>query len=463
MGETPYFNRCVMAMTGPAVDLCIKRQLGEAWKGRGVAILVNVAEAEDFFWCTASELTLIANVIFHEVGHAVADLWGPLSNAEPDDIGPEDLHMVESVCTAVTATDWFADAETAGESVPEFLQHGPRWLRTCCHFAHRLGVSAFAVFGRRDNLSDPERYSEALADEPERCVGQPLAEILATPLPEAFARLWEEDYARFLKQRALAALTLAELNKKENPMSFLEELKSVLTGRFRAKAKTSLEKFHALAKKIAAGQKPSADEAEAILEDAQKSTDDLVAEVSKLERRRQLQQTVARADGVAAERAELDQRRAALQEPLDKAQADLASEMPGIWARYKELETLERQAEQAKARLADECADESLLAEIAKLDTEYAELRSVQDADGQLRGHLAGEAQKKEYEADRENRRNWTNESFEAMAAKAKEASAGERQQADQIDLKMRAADKRMLAIQKEKQAVRDRMSLSPV
>jgi len=60
----------------------------------------------------------------------------------------------------------------------------------CTNFSHKS-------YG----LASAERYLQALGDECQRMDWKPLAEVLATPMPEKFQKLWMHDVVRSLKSR----------------------------------------------------------------------------------------------------------------------------------------------------------------------------------------------------------------------------------------------------------------------
>jgi len=100
-------------------------------------------------------------------------------------------------------------AHVAGPAYPpdfresDYLTHGVPWLRTVLHLRGRLAMqgtdlSPYRVIGPRPCLSLGEDYVRALGDEPERCAGWAIEDILATEPPAAFAELWSRDHAEFL-------------------------------------------------------------------------------------------------------------------------------------------------------------------------------------------------------------------------------------------------------------------------
>ncbi len=77
--------------------------------------------------------------------------------------------------------------------------HGPRFVRAALHLRHRAGrhgvrVGPGLVFDARGRgLSHANAYRAALGDEPVRMARAAIRDVLATPLPEPFARLWADD------------------------------------------------------------------------------------------------------------------------------------------------------------------------------------------------------------------------------------------------------------------------------
>jgi hypothetical protein len=74
------------------------------------------------------------------------------------------------------------------------------------HLYHRAGLVSTLVApalvcpNRQYGLSNVNAYRDALADEPQRMAGSTIHEMLRTPAPGAFARLWAYDLAHLSRE-----------------------------------------------------------------------------------------------------------------------------------------------------------------------------------------------------------------------------------------------------------------------
>jgi hypothetical protein len=86
--------------------------------------------------------------------------------------------------------------------VEPFTGHEAAFVRVALHLRHRAdraGVPTplfYYCAGTYYGLSHPGRYIDTMGDEPDRLARMSIRDIIATPYPEAFWRLWTTDVAR---------------------------------------------------------------------------------------------------------------------------------------------------------------------------------------------------------------------------------------------------------------------------
>jgi hypothetical protein len=86
------------------------------------------------------------------------------------------------------------------------LTHGDRFLRAALHLCHRAELTgawvptAQVCGGWRYRLSPARAYRAALGDEPRRLTGAAIRDVLDSPAPGPFARLWAADLAHHTRE-----------------------------------------------------------------------------------------------------------------------------------------------------------------------------------------------------------------------------------------------------------------------
>ena len=135
-------------------------------------------------------------IVLHELAHILMRPvpFKPRPDAEPAQIVFESLVIGHAV-----ATEPPLSAQVAAVCRPR-----SRFIRVALHLRHRADRAGMLVpmfffcAGNQYGLSPPNRYREALSDEPDRLAGLSIREILATPYPKTFWRLWTTDLAHWL-------------------------------------------------------------------------------------------------------------------------------------------------------------------------------------------------------------------------------------------------------------------------
>ncbi|GEM_PF-1945227 len=134
-------------------------------------------------------------LVCHELAHLVS---------RP---GPQENKINIEALKPVVAKPWRSWPAHCGPLL--WAGHDYRFIRTLVHIAYRLSSQGFLVdreasFSHRTyGLSSLSKYATALADEPSRLDWIPIAEVLATPMPQSFQKLWTHDVVRSLKRLLL--------------------------------------------------------------------------------------------------------------------------------------------------------------------------------------------------------------------------------------------------------------------
>ena len=128
------------------------------------------------------------NVAVHEAAHVLVDAMTSGSCAR--------FHGGELRRLAI--------AKPTKEPIPWLTHHG-RFIRVMLHIAHRAKSGGMLVdlpiafCGKNYGLSHIKKYAAALGDEPQKKDWQTVAEVVATPMPEKFKKLWTADVLRSVK------------------------------------------------------------------------------------------------------------------------------------------------------------------------------------------------------------------------------------------------------------------------
>lgn len=168
------------------LDWVLHDPIGTAWQGRGPCIVVNdLAMTQDLG--PDIEVAFLATVI-HELAHVFErDMrYDARPDISADRLVFERLKLAHDVEQPVPAC----------ERVRTYHQHDQRFIRAVLHLRHRAercGAMLVAAMLFNDGPAvyvTPFDYLLALQNEPERRIDAGIREILASPVPPAFARLW---------------------------------------------------------------------------------------------------------------------------------------------------------------------------------------------------------------------------------------------------------------------------------
>ena len=174
-------NTCIdeaRAFTGLSLDLALREELtsrGE-WRGRGFTCVI--CEAEEFFHASWPEQV---GLVLHELAHHLADRQTVLDETEESAPGGP---QIETACYRDSAGEWL-DWCMRGEHGPEFVRAG---LHTFWRGRHDVPLYAMNIFWDRYGSPDAEETIEALHSELE--LGGNIVDLMRSPMPETFAKLW---------------------------------------------------------------------------------------------------------------------------------------------------------------------------------------------------------------------------------------------------------------------------------
>ena len=171
--------------TASFLDVLLEQPLRDEmrWRGRGHASVIFCNRIESDYFALG--------VAAHEATHHL-DLLAELGQpADAIGVPPGDLRAL--LCEPIPQ---------GKEAQPE---HGLAFIRAGLHLAFRIqrlpgvshfGVDAMRIAGSRYGLSHVYHYMEAIGDERQERIGEPITRILKSPAPAEFAALFASDIAR---------------------------------------------------------------------------------------------------------------------------------------------------------------------------------------------------------------------------------------------------------------------------
>jgi hypothetical protein len=191
------------AFTQPALCWHVRRHLGDGWRGPGPTVVFNDRKITQEH---APDFVAVAflGYAIHELGHVLAGDWLPWIrfSRKPNRKEAAQLAEVIGEASTIDAALLMADGRRT-----HFLNHDGPWIRTVCHLRYRaeafagIRIPASRLF-RFHNLFRPETYELSLSDEPARMARVSIADVLAAPMPDHFAALWEENLQDFDRNEA---------------------------------------------------------------------------------------------------------------------------------------------------------------------------------------------------------------------------------------------------------------------
>jgi len=152
--------------------------------------------------------------------------------------------------------------------------------------------------------------------------------------------------------------------------SFFEKM----VGMQRQRAEQKLGRYRELVAAIASGSEPSPTEIEQLLNETQKSVDDLRRDVEKLQHRSRLKASVASIPGFEAERRAIDDQIAAADRKLAEAESLHEETIHPLHLRRREIDQAISDGEAARRELVSSCDDADLRRELIDIDLQLQRL-----------------------------------------------------------------------------------------
>lgn len=388
----PFGRMDSLGVFASLLDLQLRDAIGERWKGRGPAVILNdvCPEARDF----PEDRVRLA---IHEFAHAVPMLHhfaAPLPQAE--ELG--EAAVVARAERLANPEARYANPFTLAAF--DFLLHDLAFVRVVCHMAFRAGrlnsdwkTPYFRRTPEIPRLNGVSRYVAAFEAEATHYRRLPFREILAVQPPQAARDLWARDLEAFdeafeeagspsppSERTGVARVTVAVGDNRKVPMNTIMEK---LSGSLKKREADRLSSFAELVKKIAAGKEPDVKRVEQILADTGRTADELAEAVSHRLRRLALREKLDR--GPAAEQAKIDAELqiADAKAELEKAEAAYEATIAPLQLEVRNANDAITAAHDAKVELLQTCKDTAIQAELESIAKNLAEVqakqRSVED------------------------------------------------------------------------------------
>lgn len=188
--------------TMPGLDLALRPWLATLgrWRGRGFACLIDDRLPR---W-------LVVGIVLHELAHWLTYQDQVMATCDEDSAGELVAEHVGVVhprrdgpgVLSVAVESAIAGARPLRVATPNAQErrdaHDLAFHRAAVHVRHRAKLAGIDVrnltfAGDAYGLSSPLSYIEALAEECECMVGEPIAGVLASPAPDQLAELWQAD------------------------------------------------------------------------------------------------------------------------------------------------------------------------------------------------------------------------------------------------------------------------------
>jgi len=202
-----------LGFTFVGLDLVFRKHLKRRgrWNGRGPCLCVNRADLPSLvaprcrFLNRYGVQRMLKKAFLGVVAHEVAHIVDAFNNWPVTEESGTPLNVLAGV-----AREHIHDDKPLSMMPVPFIAHEWRFIRACLHLDYRLdrlvngGVDPAVdtlTYGLESGI---DRYRDAIGSEPEQCDGYSLSEILATPPPTTFAKLWRHDVVAWLSQTKAA-------------------------------------------------------------------------------------------------------------------------------------------------------------------------------------------------------------------------------------------------------------------
>lgn len=356
--------------TGPSLDLHLQDIIGPAWRARGPCMVVNDIDLFDGQPDPADVESAFCGIALHELAHILLRPapFKPRPDTEPAKIMFESLVVGHAVAT---------DPPAAPDAKP-FAGHEAGFIRVALHLRHRADLAGtlvpmfYCCAGTHYGLSHPNRYREALGDEPDRLAGLNIRDIIATPYPEAFWRLWTTDVARWHSG------CFQEPRKESHTMPIATLIERI-AGKQRERRAVRLADFRDVVVQIADGKESDADFVAEALRDADKTVDDLQKAVELLQHRRELRKQWDGVPGLTPQRQKVERQIVQADREQETAESKHYTTVNPLYAELQRLKEAEQEGEKAKRELLATCTDQNLLDKLADVQLRLSKRREEAD------------------------------------------------------------------------------------
>ncbi len=413
-------GRGCWGFTAPNLDIFLRPSLGDAWQGRGMAIVLNdrLIELDDGPF---SIFQLAAGIAIHELAHV-------LTENRPDQLrraqqSPREWRQLADVGARIAATPWIEEADENGAA----LCHGAAFMRVAIHLRTRAwrvaGVClVWDLLALSGDARLPSAFLDALGSEPLDWIDRSLTELLDRPLPPGFAG----------KMNSVLA--------KESKMGITNLLESIAK-RLHARQLDHARSYGEIVRQVADGEEPEITVLEELLRSAQKTSEDLARDVGIVHRRRELHACIERGAAAQRQKRVLEQKQQTALAIFESARKACAETIDPIQEELRSLDQLQRDATAARQELLKTCNDPRLLEEMGGV---MAKIRSL----SHRREELAEAIQRHSETASSHRRAAEKNAHPDVdglrkqqlmTAADAEKSRAQKSEQVDEIDRQLRA------------------------
>ena len=361
----------VLGLAYPYVDLIARDHIGDRWRGRGPGFLLNdralyavavASGANNPVWIRSQFRSNAVYTALHELGHVAEAGFDRTGEWERS---PEVVNcltdQVKQTVVKTTPADFDANDQQR--------QHGPAWIRACCHLFHRAQAHwPFGVLPSLTPVCDTENYGlsvvryyrDALGDEPARLAYLSLADVLRSPAPTAFTKLYQHDRARALATLRDRCTILISQAPDAGAKGFftMSQLESIVDELAEAAQKRTMQRtldYWRLIRGIAQGERPLPAKIDGVLAAAGKTVEDLKASVLLIDRRTRQAAQIAAATQAATQRPALVKKHEKALAEFEAAQKRFADLAGPIRYRLSEIEAQENAAGSLPRSLVVDC------------------------------------------------------------------------------------------------------------
>ena len=181
-------------ITGALLDRQLRQYLESSgqWQGPGFCCVIDTDQFNGRY--DGDREAALLHAVVHEAAHHAA-IGRAAMLAKPDS------ELEPMLLAALRSVDFDSLPMIGVAPGPLWEHHGAEFIRANLHLHYRawhlaqrlLWLDMLSVAGPTYGLSPAELYVEALGDEPERCNGWSMLDVIETPAPAAFLELFAKD------------------------------------------------------------------------------------------------------------------------------------------------------------------------------------------------------------------------------------------------------------------------------